>query len=77
MAQAIRQFEDRLREMSRFGKTYAEQFCGGQFLLVRSCNGFEVVGDGLVDEGEFVYKVFRLNIFGRLVERHCYTYSVL
>lgn len=72
MKEVISNYEQNLQNVSRDGKTYADLFCGGQFLLVKSSKGYEVVGDGLLDEGEFVYKVYRLNIFGRLVEKHSY-----
>lgn len=70
--EVIKNYEKNLQNISRSGKTYADLFCGGQFLLVKSVTGYEVVSDGLLDEGEVAEKIYRLNIFGRLVEKHSY-----
>ena len=72
MKEVILKYERNLQNVSRNGKTYADLFCGGQFLLVKSETGYEVVGDGLLDDWEVAEKVYRLNIFGKLVEKHSY-----
>lgn len=74
MKEAIKNFEKYIQDISRSGKTYAELFCGHQYLLVKSETEYEIILDGCLDIycGEVAEKIYRLNIFGRLVEKHSY-----
>lgn len=74
--QYIARYEERLQRVNPYlGKTHAELNCGKQYLLVKCANrfGYELVPDGLCDPNEFAIKVYRLNIFGKLVEQPFYS----
>ena len=68
-------YEERLQRINPYlRKTHAELNCGKQYLLVKCANrfGYELVPDGMCNPNEFICKVYRLNIFGKLVEQPFY-----
>ena len=75
--QFLQQEEQRFQRVCAWkNRTYAELFCSEQFLLLEHTNGnYELVPDGMLDPGESFDEVYRLNIFGKLVQRSSYTFK--